>query len=105
MLLQAPIFHGHALAVYLEMENPVDLTALSQVLSGDHVAISGADDDPPSNVSSAGQGDIQLAIKPDPAQANGVWLWAAADNLRLSAINAVECAETMMAARPTGKIQ
>src|ERR1700676_3654367 len=30
MLLQAPIFHGHAMAVFLEMEGAVDLQALSQ---------------------------------------------------------------------------
>src|ERR1035437_6044507 len=35
MLLQAPIFHGHALAVFLEMESTVDVPALSQALAGD----------------------------------------------------------------------
>jgi aspartate-semialdehyde dehydrogenase len=105
MLLQAPIFHGHALAVFLEMASPVDLEALSQALPGDHIVIPGADEDSPSNVSSAGQPDIQLALKIDPAQPNGVWLWAAADNLRISALTAVECAESMTATRPTGKIQ
>jgi aspartate-semialdehyde dehydrogenase len=55
-------------------------------------------------VSSAGQPDIQVLVKAD-AQAGGVWLWAAADNLRISALTAVECAESMMATRPTGKIQ
>jgi len=38
-------------------------------------------------------------------QSNGVWIWAAVDNLRVSALTAVECAESMMASRPTGKIQ
>ncbi len=105
MLLQAPIFHGHALALFVEMDRPVDLQALSQALTGDHVAIPGADEDSPTNVSSAGQADIQLSLKLDPAQPNGVWLWAAADNLRISALTAVECAESMTATRPTGKIQ
>ena len=105
MLLQAPIFHGYAAAIFLELQNTVDIAALSQVLSGDHVVIPGADDDPPNNVSSAGQADIQLSLKVDPAQPNGVWLWAAIDNLRVSAITAVECAESMAATRPTGKIQ
>jgi aspartate-semialdehyde dehydrogenase len=105
MLLQGPIFHGHALAIFLEMESSVDVQALSQVLAGDHVTIPGADDDPPSNVSSAGQPDILLSLKTDPAHPNGIWLWAAADNLRISALTAVECAESMAATRPTGKIQ
>jgi aspartate-semialdehyde dehydrogenase len=105
LLLQAPIFHGYALAVFVEMNSPVDVQALSQSLAGDHIIIPGVDEDSPSNVSSAGQAEIQLLIKPDSVQPNGVWLWAAADNLRISALTAVECAESMTATRPTGKIQ
>lgn len=105
LMLQAPIFHGHALALFLEMETAVDMSALAQAMTGDHVLISSASEDSPSNVSSAGQGDVQLALKADPVQPNGVWLWAAVDNLRISALTAVECAESMTATRPTGKIQ
>ncbi len=105
MLVQAPIFHGHAMAVFLETESPVELSKLAQGLAGDHVSIPRADEESPSNVSSAGQADIQLAIRNDLAHANGIWLWAAADNLRISALTAVECAESMAAARPMGKIQ
>jgi len=105
LLLQAPIFHGHALAIFIEMNNTLDVAALSQVLSGDHVVIPAAGEDSPSNVSAAGQADIQLSVKSDPAQPNGVWLWVAADNLRIAALTAVDCAESMAATRPTGKIQ
>ena len=105
ILLQAPVFHSYALAVFLELEGDVDVQALSQALGGDHVVIPGTDEDPPSNVSSAGQADIQLSVKIDPLQPNCVWLWAAVDNLRIAALTAVECAESMAATRPTGKIQ
>src|SRR5579859_583278 len=104
-LLQAPIFHGHALAIFIEMDSAVDVPSLAGALAGEHVTVPGTEEDPPSNVSSAGQGDIQVLLKADPVQANGVWLWAAADNLRISALTAVECAESMAATRPTGKIQ
>jgi len=104
-LLQAPIFHGHAAAIFLELESAPDLAALSSALAGDHVAIPTVEEEAPSNVSSAGQADIQLSLKPDPTEPNGVWLWAASDNLRISALTAVECAESMAATRPTGKIQ
>ena len=105
MLLQAPIFHGHALAVFIEMENALDIPAFSQALAGDHITLPGEGEDSPSNVTSAGQADILLAVKSDPVQPNAAWLWAAADNLRISALTAVECAESMTATRPTGKIQ
>lgn len=105
VLLQAPVFHGHAMAVHVEFENTPDVLALSQALAGDHVTLPAAEEESPSNVTSAGQPNILLAVKSDPANPNGVWLWAAADNLRISALTAVECAESMAATRPTGKIQ
>ncbi len=105
LLLQAPVFHTHALAIFLEMDAQVDAKKLSLALAGDHVVIPSPDEDSPSNVSAAGQADIQLSVKLDAARTNGVWLWVAADNLRIAALNAVECAESMTATRPTGKIQ
>lgn len=105
MLLQAPIFHGYAMALFVEMAQTVDLPELSHLLAGDHIVIPQAEDDSPNNVSSAGQSDISLLVKADPSQPNGLWLWAAADNLRIAAMTAVECAENMIATRPLGKIQ
>ena len=47
MLLQAPVFHGQALALFLEMDRPADVAELSQALAGDHVSLPGAEDDLP----------------------------------------------------------
>jgi aspartate-semialdehyde dehydrogenase len=105
LLVQAPIFHGHAFAIHLEMAEAVDIEAMSQALAGEHVRVTHLADDAPSNVNAAGQADIVVSIVPDVNHANGVWLWAAADNLRVAASTAVECAETMAATRPRGKIQ
>jgi aspartate-semialdehyde dehydrogenase len=102
--VQAPIFHGHAFSVYLETEKPLPIKDLSQALAGEHVTIT-APEDSPTNVSAAGQGDILVALSSDPNHANGVWLWAAIDNLRIAALSAVECAETLTASRPKGQIQ
>jgi aspartate-semialdehyde dehydrogenase len=106
MALQPPVFHGHAISIFLEMEQPVDQEKLSQALSGDHVILAGSEDDSqPSNVNAAGQTNIMVALKPEPSRPHGTWLWAAADNLRVAAVTAVECAESMIATRPVGKIQ
>jgi aspartate-semialdehyde dehydrogenase len=105
LLLQAPIFHGHALVVHLDLHQTIDISELSQVLAGDHIVVSSGEEDWPNNISAAGQSNISVALKSDPAQPNGVWIWAALDNLRIAAITAVECAESMTATRPTGKIQ
>ena len=106
MALQPPVFHGHSLAIFLEMEQAVDQERLSQALAGDHVTLAGAEDDSqPSNVNTAGQANILVSLKSDAARPNGIWLWAAADNLRIAAMTAVECAESMIPTRPLGKIQ
>ena len=105
LIVQAPIFHGHAFAIHLELAAFADLDALAQSLAGEHVTITHLAEDSPSNVNAAGQSDILVSMVPDANAANGVWLWAAADNLRIAAATAVECAEAMSASRPTGKIQ
>jgi aspartate-semialdehyde dehydrogenase len=106
MALQPPVFHGQALNVFLEMAQTVDREQLSLALAGDHVTVAGAEDDShPSNVNTAGQGNILVSLKAEPSRPNGIWLWAAFDNLRVAAITAVECAESMIATRAVGKIQ
>ncbi len=105
MLLQAPIFHGHAFSLYLELEQPRALGDFAQMIAGEHVALCRLAEDSPSNVAAAGQPEIMVAIKPDPQHENGFWVWAAADNLRLQALTALECAQQLAAARPRGKLQ
>jgi aspartate-semialdehyde dehydrogenase len=105
LMVQAPIFHGHAFALHLELESAPQIEKIVLGLSGEHVNLTRMAEDAPSNVNAAGQGDIQLAVAPDSSNPAGLWLWAAADNLRVVATTAVECAETMTATRPLGKIQ
>jgi aspartate-semialdehyde dehydrogenase len=106
LALQAPVFHGHSLAIYLAMEQPIDQERLAQVLAGDHVSLAQAQEDlQPNNVNTAGQADVLVALKNDAEHGGGIWLWATADNLRIAAITAVECAESMIASRPLGKVQ
>jgi len=105
LLLQAPIFHGHAFSLHLEMQQVADVAKIAEALAGDHVTITQATDDAPSNVNVAGQANILTSIIADENDPKSVWLWAASDNLRIAATTAVECAESMAAARPRGKIQ
>ena len=104
-VLQAPVFHGHGFSIYLEMEKPVEIADLSQALAGEHVVVSTSPEEMPTSVSAAGQGDILVSVTADTNHKNGVWLWATTDNLRVAALTAVECAETMTASRPRGQIQ
>src|SRR5262249_31474136 len=105
LMVQAPIFHGHAFSIFLEMEEPAAVGDLTQALTGEHINLTRLAEESPSNVNAAGQGDILLSVGRDANHDNGYWLWAAADNLRIAATTAVECAETMAATRPRGQIQ
>ncbi|HEY6252647.1 MAG TPA: Asd/ArgC dimerization domain-containing protein [Candidatus Angelobacter sp.] len=105
LLLQAPVFHAHTFSIYVELEKNTSLGDFAQAIAGDHVEIARAADDSPSNVNVAGKDEILVAIRRDASHENGFWLWAAADNLRLTAITAVECATALAAVRPHGKVQ
>ncbi len=105
MLLQAPIFHGHAFSLYIELDNPAQIEELVAAVSGEHVDVLQSAEESPSNVNAAGQEQIQVFARGDAQNPNGFWLWAASDNLRIAALTAVECAESMIASRPRGKVQ
>ena len=108
--ITAPAFHGHGFSIFAELERPVDVSALEDALSGDHVDLVLEDTDSPSNLAATGQNDVlvRLRLEPGPRNANEssrVWLWAASDNLRMYAQNAVECALDLRRLRPQGTVQ
>jgi len=93
-LVQAPVFYGYAFAAFADFASPVPAEKLQAVFAGLGVKFSAAGDPAPTNISVAGESEIQLArIEPDPNISMGVWIWGVADNLRLAATNAVRIAE------------
>jgi len=104
-LLQAPVFHAHTFSVYIEMEQSVAVGDFTRALTGEHVQIARASEDSPSNVNVAGKDEIMVAVRRDSVHENAFWLWAAVDNLRLSALTAADCATALAAVRPHGKVQ
>ena len=105
MLLQAPIFHGHAFSLYLDLDSAAQQEELVAAISGEHVDVLQGAEESPSNVNAAGQEQIQVFVRRDAQNPRGFWLWAATDNLRIAALSAVECAESMIASRPRGTVQ
>ena len=108
--IHAPVFHGHAFSIAVELERPVEIATLEEALSGDHLDLVLEDTDSPSNLAATGQNDVLVRLRLDPgarnpAQASRIWLWAASDNLRMYAQNAVECALELRRLRPQGTVQ
>ena len=108
--IAAPVFHGHAFSIAIEFERPVETAALEEALGGDHVDLILEDTDSPSNLAATGQNDLLVRLRPvlegrNPTQAARFWIWAASDNLRMYAQNAIECALDLRRLRPQGTVQ
>lgn len=110
-VLQAPVFHANTFSICVELERAISISALEDALGNDHIDLILEETDSPSNLAAAGQNDVLVLLKPEPpadrllGETNRFWLWAASDNLRLAAQNAVECALDMRRLRPSGKVQ
>lgn len=104
-LLHSPIFHGHIFSIYLELANAINIAECAQALAGDHVALTPAGAEAPNNVNVAGEEQVLASIRPDAQQKNAFWIWAAADNLKLAAVNAVDCAGALALTRSQGTVQ
>ena len=109
-VVAAPVFHGHTFSIVIEFERPMEVARVEDALSGEHVELILEDTDSPSNLAATGQNGLLVRVRPvlegrNPTQAARVWIWAASDNLRLYAQNAVECALELRKLRPQGKVQ
>ncbi len=105
-LIHVPVFHGHGVSLSIDFEKPVTVEQVESALGGEHVSVALLDGDAPSNLNTAGQGEIQVRIRAEKTgQVRQCWIWAAFDNLKLSALNAVACAQELRRLRPQGKVQ
>ncbi len=107
-LLQVPAFHGYGLSIGVELERGVSLEHFEAALGGEHMDVILGENDPPSNLSSAGQDEILVRVRPaDPAEplATRYWVWAAFDNLKLASFHAIACAQELGKLRPRGIVQ
>ena len=109
-VVQAPIFHGYVLSVAVELDRPTDIEKMRAVLTSEHIEVITDSAEAPGNIGVTGGAGITVVVRSaSVSTAQGAssryWLWIAADNLRLAAINAVACAVEMGRMRPQGKVQ
>jgi len=107
-LLHAPVFHGHGLSLAVDLEQAVPAEHLEAALGSEHIDVVLGDTEPPSNLSSAGQGDLMVRVRSAEGGQQATsrfWVWAAFDNLKFAALNAVACAQDLRRLRPKGKVQ
>jgi aspartate-semialdehyde dehydrogenase len=106
-MVQAPVFHGYVLSLLVEVGEAATANQVEAALVGDHVDVVSGGSDPPSNLSAAGQEDIMVRVRKDAGERRGArfWIWLAADNLKLAALNGIACANELRRLRPLGKVQ
>ena len=110
-IIHAPVFHGHTFSICIELAQPVPLSSIEDAFGVDHLDLVLEETDSPSNLAAAGQNDVLIWLKPEPpverliGETSRFWIWAASDNLRIAAQNAVDCALDMRRLRPHGKVQ
>ncbi len=111
-LAHAASFHGTIASVLVELEAAATEEQMSVALDGEHVDVLLDESEPPSNLSVAGQQNIQVRVRQEPpaavpgsGSATRFWLWIAADNLKLAALNAIACGAELARLRPQGKVQ
>jgi aspartate-semialdehyde dehydrogenase len=88
-LVQAPVFHGYSFSLWVEFEEAPTAAEVEDALGGESIEVRSESEEPPANAGVAGQSGISVGvITPDRNQANAMWIWMVADNLRLAAENA-----------------
>lgn len=97
-LLQAPVFNGYTASVFVEMDDDALQADVESVVGGGIVSVMTGIEPGPSNVSATEQGQVLVSVRAEN-DAMGVWLWMAADNLKLAAQNAAACALELAAVK------
>jgi aspartate-semialdehyde dehydrogenase len=98
MLVQAPVFYSHTFTAYAEFKAPPMVEELIDCLQGAGLKVVRAKDEPPTNVNIVGEvRPVLRQPERDPGIETGVWLWGAADNLRVPAATAVAIAQKLLA--------
>jgi aspartate-semialdehyde dehydrogenase len=103
-LSHAPAFHGFVASILLGFSEPVGEAEIAAALASDRIEVVDEDADAPSNLSAAGQEGLLVRIHPEQ-DLTRCWLWVAADNLKLAALNAIACALEMRRLRPSRQVQ
>ena len=95
-LLHAPVYYGTTVTGCAFLDAAVSATEITRLCTASGFSITDGDS-APTNISPAGETALQLASpQPDSTHAGAWWFWAAADNIRLPASNAVKLAEKLL---------
>ncbi len=85
-VIQAAVFHGYSLSLWVEFEGDIRAEELGEALASAQIEVRGQNDEPPNGVGAAGQSGLMAGdIRIDRNNPRAAWLWVVADNLRVIA--------------------
>lgn len=94
-LIQAPVFHGYSISIWVEFEHPVPEKDIEQALASAQIDVREATHEPPTNAEVAGQSGIVAGdVRTDRHNPNAAWIWVTSDNVRILADS---CADLLAA--------
>ena len=96
-LIQAPVFHGYSISLWVEFESNPGVAIIEEALQVDGVDVRTSDMEPPDAVGMAGQSGLAVgSVALDRNHPRAAWLWIVTDNLRLQAENALLVAQQLL---------
>jgi aspartate-semialdehyde dehydrogenase len=101
--IQTPVFYSLGVSLYVETASAITPSEAASAISGERVRLRRPSEIAPSQAEVTGSDEVVIdSVTADAARPNGLWIWAAADNLRLAAQNAVEIAEDFTGQKSSG---
>jgi aspartate-semialdehyde dehydrogenase len=99
-VVQAPVFHGYGLSLWVEFQTNVAAAEVADTLAAAGVELRKEGDEPPNNAETASQSGLVAGdIRADHNNPKAVWIWVVGDNLRLTADAATEIVMDIKAVR------
>jgi aspartate-semialdehyde dehydrogenase len=96
-LIQAPVFNGHSISLWVEFESNPGPAEVERALEGEPVDLRTSDTEPPTAVGMAGESGLAIgSVSVDRNNPKAVWLWIVVDNLRFQAQNALAVAHELL---------
>lgn len=85
-LVQAPVFHGYSLSIWVELETAMTATTIAETLASAQIDVRGEGEEAPTSIGAIGQSGIMAGdIRIDENNPKAAWIWVVGDNLRLLA--------------------
>jgi len=95
-VVQAPVFHGYSISLWIECESEIDAAAIGEALGSAQIEVRAQTEDAPHSVGAASQSGLIVGdIRTDRNNPRAAWHWIVGDNLRLTADAATDLIATL----------